>query len=218
MSNFKTRGAKAPSFRPPWSQAINKACSSHQILPFIDGFRHVQKVALMADVDPELARICVQNLAFYKFVRLISVFMYSNVYVATPKINRWEKLCSFHRFWVLTSQPKERRGGRFHADRSRVWGDGGGNNWGRFLIIYAPFDVITSWCNYLRRTKSRALECCAEVSPPFDAMTRSAELFKPPEFVTQQDSTRVSAEVWTFSTWNMKRPFAYSCPWTQRGV
>nr|CAB3264429.1 nitrogen permease regulator 2-like protein [Phallusia mammillata] len=58
-----------------------------QVLPFIDGFRHVQKIASTADVDPELTRICVQNLAFYNLVKLISVFQYTNVYITTSKVN-----------------------------------------------------------------------------------------------------------------------------------
>lgn len=33
-----------------------------QILPYIDGFRHVQKISAEADVELNLVRIAVQNL------------------------------------------------------------------------------------------------------------------------------------------------------------
>lgn len=36
--------------------------SPSQILPYIDGFRHVQKISAEADVELNLVRIAVQNL------------------------------------------------------------------------------------------------------------------------------------------------------------
>lgn len=38
------------------------SCSPSQILPYIDGFRHVQKISAEADVELNLVRIAVQNL------------------------------------------------------------------------------------------------------------------------------------------------------------
>jgi hypothetical protein len=35
---------------------------SAQILPYIDGFRHVQKISAEADVELNLVRIAIQNL------------------------------------------------------------------------------------------------------------------------------------------------------------
>ena len=35
---------------------------SVQILPYIDGFRHVQKISAEADVELNLVRIAIQNL------------------------------------------------------------------------------------------------------------------------------------------------------------
>uniref|UniRef100_H2YTV6 Nitrogen permease regulator 2-like protein n=1 Tax=Ciona savignyi TaxID=51511 RepID=H2YTV6_CIOSA len=71
--------------------------TTQQILPFIDGFRHVQKIGVLADVDVDLAKICIQNLAFYKHVRLISIFQYSNVYITTAKLNKfWEDTTMQH--------------------------------------------------------------------------------------------------------------------------
>nr|XP_039255729.1 GATOR complex protein NPRL2-like isoform X1 [Styela clava] len=62
--------------------------TTERILPFIDGFRHVQKIAYLADVDPRLTRTCIRDLAFYRIVELISIFQYSNTYVTTSNLSR----------------------------------------------------------------------------------------------------------------------------------
>ncbi|XP_028398199.1 GATOR complex protein NPRL2-like [Dendronephthya gigantea] len=72
------------------SSIINEAqwdITTQQILPYIDGFRHIQKIAAQADVDLNLVRICIQNMVHFQVVTLISIFQYSNVYIPTPKIN-----------------------------------------------------------------------------------------------------------------------------------
>lgn len=61
--------------------------TTQQVLPYIDGFRHIQKIAAQADVDLNLVRICIQNMVHFQVVTLISIFQYSNVYIPTPKIN-----------------------------------------------------------------------------------------------------------------------------------
>ncbi|XP_013861874.1 GATOR1 complex protein NPRL2 isoform X1 [Austrofundulus limnaeus] len=60
--------------------------TTQQILPYIDGFRHIQKIAAEADVELNLVRIAVQNLLYYGVVTLVSIFQYSNVYCTTPKV------------------------------------------------------------------------------------------------------------------------------------
>ena len=57
-----------------------------QILPYIDGFRHVAKIALEAEVEVSLVKAVIQNLIYYGLVRLIPIFQYSNAYVATPRL------------------------------------------------------------------------------------------------------------------------------------
>uniref|UniRef100_A0AAY4E526 Nitrogen permease regulator 2-like protein n=1 Tax=Denticeps clupeoides TaxID=299321 RepID=A0AAY4E526_9TELE len=58
--------------------------TTQQILPYIDGFRHIQKISAEADVELNLVRIAVQNLFLFT---LYSAFLqYSNVYCATPKV------------------------------------------------------------------------------------------------------------------------------------
>nr|XP_017525159.1 GATOR complex protein NPRL2 isoform X3 [Manis javanica] len=67
--------------------------TTQQILPYIDGFRHVQKISAEADVELNLVRIAIQNLLYYNVVTLVSILQvgesavwYSNVYCPTPKV------------------------------------------------------------------------------------------------------------------------------------
>ncbi|XP_045242145.1 GATOR1 complex protein NPRL2 isoform X4 [Macaca fascicularis] len=60
--------------------------TTQQILPYIDGFRHVQKISAEADVELNLVRIAIQNLLYYGVVTLVSILQYSNVYCPTPKV------------------------------------------------------------------------------------------------------------------------------------
>ncbi|XP_041047977.1 GATOR complex protein NPRL2 isoform X2 [Carcharodon carcharias] len=61
-------------------------CGKRQILPYIDGFRHIQKISAEADVELNLVRIAVQNLLYYGVVTLVPIFQYSNVYCPTPRV------------------------------------------------------------------------------------------------------------------------------------
>ncbi|KAK6480784.1 GATOR complex protein NPRL2 isoform X1 [Huso huso] len=67
-------------FRSQWD------LTTQQILAYIDGFRHIQKISAEADVELNLVRIAVQNLLYYGVVTLVSIFQYSNVYCTTPKV------------------------------------------------------------------------------------------------------------------------------------
>lgn len=62
--------------------------TTQQILPYIDGFSHIAKIAAAADVDNNLVKACVENLLYYEQVRLLPIFQYSNVYVVTSGIRR----------------------------------------------------------------------------------------------------------------------------------
>ncbi|RVE55150.1 hypothetical protein evm_000048 [Chilo suppressalis] len=59
-----------------------------QILPYIDGFNHVSKIAALTDVEISLVRACVQNLVYYGVVTLVPIFQYCAVYSATPKLRQ----------------------------------------------------------------------------------------------------------------------------------
>lgn len=62
--------------------------TTQQILRYIDGFKHVQKIAAEADVDISLVRMCIQDMVQCKVVKLIPIFQYSNVYIPTPEVNQ----------------------------------------------------------------------------------------------------------------------------------
>ncbi|XP_076357504.1 nitrogen permease regulator-like 2 [Tachypleus tridentatus] len=59
-----------------------------QILGYIDGFRHVARIAAEADVEVSLVKSCIQNMVYYGVVALIPIFLYSNVYTPTPELGR----------------------------------------------------------------------------------------------------------------------------------
>ncbi|XP_042895372.1 GATOR1 complex protein NPRL2 isoform X2 [Parasteatoda tepidariorum] len=58
-----------------------------QILPYIDGFRHVSKIAIEAGVEIHLVKAFIQNMVYYGVVTLIPIFMYSNVYTPTTRLH-----------------------------------------------------------------------------------------------------------------------------------
>ncbi|CAH1110648.1 unnamed protein product [Psylliodes chrysocephalus] len=60
--------------------------TTQQVTPFIDGFNHVAKIAVLSDVENNLVKACVQNLVYYGVVALIPLFQYGNVYCTTPKL------------------------------------------------------------------------------------------------------------------------------------
>lgn len=72
-----TRGIMKPS---QWD------LTTQQIIPYIDGFRHISKIAAEADVEVSLVKACIQNMIYYGIVTLISIFQYSNFYVPTHRL------------------------------------------------------------------------------------------------------------------------------------
>ncbi|XP_052081815.1 GATOR complex protein NPRL2-like [Mytilus californianus] len=60
--------------------------TTQQILSYIDGFKHVAKIAGEADVEINLVKSCLQNLVHYQVIKVIPIFQYSNVYTTRPDI------------------------------------------------------------------------------------------------------------------------------------
>ncbi|XP_065178631.1 GATOR1 complex protein NPRL2-like isoform X2 [Sycon ciliatum] len=58
-----------------------------QVLPHINGYTHIARIAYKANVDIVLVRLCIQHLVYFGVVKLIPIFQYSNVYLATPKLS-----------------------------------------------------------------------------------------------------------------------------------
>lgn len=61
--------------------------TAKRILPFINGFNHIQKIAKMANIDLTLVRSAVQTLVFHGVIELTSIFLYSNMYAVNPKVD-----------------------------------------------------------------------------------------------------------------------------------
>lgn len=55
-------------------------------MPYFNGFRHIEKIARLADVTVPIVIQCVKHLVVLKLVVLVPVFQYSNIYRPTPKL------------------------------------------------------------------------------------------------------------------------------------
>ncbi|XP_041987472.1 GATOR complex protein NPRL2-like [Aricia agestis] len=62
--------------------------TTRQILPYINGYNHVSKIASDTNVEKTLVKSCIQNLVYYGVVTLIPVLKFSNMYRATPNLTR----------------------------------------------------------------------------------------------------------------------------------
>ncbi|KAG8231974.1 hypothetical protein J437_LFUL008895 [Ladona fulva] len=88
--------------------------TTQQVIPFIDGFNHVAKIAAEADVENNLVKACIQNLVYYGVVRMICIFRYSAEYATTPKIKEllenevFQKECLKYIAKSKTSKPSLR--------------------------------------------------------------------------------------------------------------
>ena len=62
-----------------------------RIVPYVDGFSHVSRIAAMADVAVELVQECIKHLVLLGVAAIVPVFQYSNVYRPTPKLSQLAK-------------------------------------------------------------------------------------------------------------------------------
>lgn len=67
--------------------------TTHQIIPYVDGFNHVAQISHLAEVHINLVKSCLQNLLYYNLIKMIPPFQYSNMYCITS---------SFHSKLMLT--------------------------------------------------------------------------------------------------------------------
>jgi hypothetical protein len=56
-------------------------------VPFINGFRHINRIAQLAEVSTTIVTQCVKHLVLLGVVVLVPAFQYSNIYRPTPKLN-----------------------------------------------------------------------------------------------------------------------------------
>lgn len=59
-----------------------------QILPYLNGFNHIARIASLADVALGLALQCIRHLILLGVATVIPVFQYCNIYRPTPKLRQ----------------------------------------------------------------------------------------------------------------------------------
>lgn len=62
-----------------------------QILPYINGYNHIKRIAMLADVALGLVLDCIKHLVMLGVAILVPVFQYSNIYRPTPKLAQLAK-------------------------------------------------------------------------------------------------------------------------------
>jgi len=62
--------------------------TTQQILPYVDGLRHIARIAAETDVEIGLVKQCVENMVYHGVVTIVPLFQYSNVYRVTPEIQK----------------------------------------------------------------------------------------------------------------------------------
>lgn len=76
------------SERCVWSRGDHWDLTTQQVLPYIDGYSHIAKIAAAADVESNLVKACVESLLYYNQVQLLPIFQYSNIYTVTSGIRK----------------------------------------------------------------------------------------------------------------------------------
>ena len=60
-------------------------------MPFINGFRHINRIAQLAEVSTTIVIQCVKHLVLLGVAVVVPAFQYSNIYRPTPKLNQLVK-------------------------------------------------------------------------------------------------------------------------------
>lgn len=65
--------------------------TTQQVLPYIDGYKHIARIAAESFVENALVKACIQNLVYYEVVQLLPLLKYSNIYMCTRNLQRLTK-------------------------------------------------------------------------------------------------------------------------------
>lgn len=60
-------------------------------MPFINGFRHINRIAQLAEVSTTIVCQCVKHLILLGVAAVVPAFQYSNIYRPTPKLSQLAK-------------------------------------------------------------------------------------------------------------------------------
>lgn len=64
---------------------------AYQIVPFLNGFRHIDRIAQLAEVSATIVTQCIKHLVLLGVCVVVPAFQYSNIYRPTPKLNQLAK-------------------------------------------------------------------------------------------------------------------------------
>ena len=101
-----------------------------QVVPYIDGVRYVAKIAEDAGVDIKLVRECLRQLLYYKCIRMMDIFQFTNLYACTTGVTalwRDPKLQNECVSYVLTRAPQS--------------GTASASLWATVFRLYAALDA-----------------------------------------------------------------------------
>ncbi|KAL1923629.1 uncharacterized protein VTP21DRAFT_8609 [Calcarisporiella thermophila] len=59
-----------------------------RIAKHIDGVKHVRKIAHLAEVEPSLARKCMEHLLYYMCIIMVDIFQFGNIYATRPDVKK----------------------------------------------------------------------------------------------------------------------------------
>ncbi|KAL7416866.1 nitrogen permease regulator 2-domain-containing protein [Mrakia frigida] len=65
---------------PNWDLTMDK------VVKYIDGVRHIKKIAECADATSTFTRICIEHLLYYQGAMLLDIFQYANMYTVMPAL------------------------------------------------------------------------------------------------------------------------------------
>ena len=57
-----------------------------KIVRLIDGNNHVKAISVLSKVDIETVKMIVQHLVHYRLVKIIDLFKFTNIYIATSRL------------------------------------------------------------------------------------------------------------------------------------
>jgi hypothetical protein len=61
--------------------------TQQECLPFIDGLRHVKRIAQDAHMDLDIVRTSVRQLVFFHICDLVDLFSFTNMYAPTKRLD-----------------------------------------------------------------------------------------------------------------------------------
>ena len=57
-----------------------------KVIPLIDGSNHVKSISALSRINIDTVKMLIQHLVHYRLVKIIDLFKFSNIYIATPRL------------------------------------------------------------------------------------------------------------------------------------